>query len=130
MFYDKFPYPINSIINEKYIAWPERVDVIHTLVTRITYLGKWVNDECLDPNAKENQETISSLLGFTLVMEKGTLKKEKRKFYKKKTFNKQRETNIEENIITNQSPKNKEFLGKQLIVLQGKTTVNARHEEK
>ena len=30
MFYDKLPYPINSIINEKYIAWFERADFIDT----------------------------------------------------------------------------------------------------
>ena len=40
MFYDKLPYPINSIINKKYMAWMERTDVI--------YLSKWVNDQCLD----------------------------------------------------------------------------------
>ena len=48
MFYDKFPYPINSIINEKYIAWLERTDVVDTLGSRISYLRKWVNEQCLD----------------------------------------------------------------------------------
>ena len=28
MFYEKLPYPINFIINEKYIAWLKRTDVI------------------------------------------------------------------------------------------------------
>ena len=43
------PYPINFIINEKYIAWLEQVDVIiNTLDTRISYLRKWVNNPCLD----------------------------------------------------------------------------------
>jgi len=32
IFYDKLPYPINSIINEKYITWRESTDVIDTLV--------------------------------------------------------------------------------------------------
>ena len=48
MFYDKLTYPINSIINEKYIAHMERVDVIGTLSSRISYIRKWVNDQCLD----------------------------------------------------------------------------------
>ena len=40
IFYDKLSYPINSITNEKYIAWFERVDVIDTLGSRISYLRK------------------------------------------------------------------------------------------
>jgi len=40
MFYDKLPYPINSIANEKYIVWVEKMNVIDTLRTRISYLGK------------------------------------------------------------------------------------------
>ena len=48
MFYDKFSYLINSIINEKYIAYLERVDIIDTFGSRISYLRKWANDQCLD----------------------------------------------------------------------------------
>ena len=48
MFYDKLPYPINSIINKKYIAWLEKTYVIDTLGSRISYLLKWINDQCLD----------------------------------------------------------------------------------
>ena len=40
IFYDKFLYPINSIINEKYITWLDRVDVIDTLGSRLSYLRK------------------------------------------------------------------------------------------
>ena len=36
MFYDKLPYPTNFIINEKHIAYLERVDVIDTLGSRIS----------------------------------------------------------------------------------------------
>ena len=43
MFYDKLPYPINSIINEKYITGLEKTDVFDTLGTRISYLRKYVN---------------------------------------------------------------------------------------
>ena len=48
MFYDKLPYPINFIINEKYMAWLEKADVCDTLGTRISYLRKWINYQCLD----------------------------------------------------------------------------------
>ena len=54
----------------------------------------------------------------------------KRKFYKKKSFNSKRERNIKENIITNQALKSKDFLEKQLIVRQGKTTISIGCVEK
>ena len=38
-------YPINSIINEKYITWLEKVELINNLHTRDLYLRKWVNDQ-------------------------------------------------------------------------------------
>ena len=44
MFYYKLSYSINSRINEKYITWLEKADVIDTLGSRISYLRKWVND--------------------------------------------------------------------------------------
>ena len=40
VFYDKLSYPRKSIINEKYIAWVEKTDVIDTVGTRISYLRK------------------------------------------------------------------------------------------
>jgi len=43
MFYDKLPCLINFIINEKYIAWLEKVNAIDTIDLRISYLRKWVN---------------------------------------------------------------------------------------
>ena len=48
MFYDKLPYPINSIINKKYFTWLEQTNVMDTLSSRISYWRKWVNDQCLD----------------------------------------------------------------------------------
>jgi len=42
--YDKLPYPIDSMINEKYMAWPEWIDVIDTLGSIISYLRKLVNE--------------------------------------------------------------------------------------
>jgi len=38
MFYDKLPYPINSIINEKYMTWLEKTDVFDTVGTHFSYL--------------------------------------------------------------------------------------------
>ena len=43
MLYDKLSYPINFIINEKYMTWLERADIVDTLGSR-TYLRKWIND--------------------------------------------------------------------------------------
>ena len=40
MFYNKLSYPINFIINEKYIAYLERADIVDTLGSRIFYLRK------------------------------------------------------------------------------------------
>jgi len=66
MFSDKLPYPINSTINKKYMTWLEKADVFDILGTRISYLKKWVNDQCLDlQKTKENEKTISSLLGYS-----------------------------------------------------------------
>jgi len=35
IFYEKLPYPINSIINEKYMTWLEKANVVDTLDIRI-----------------------------------------------------------------------------------------------
>ena len=40
VFYEKLPYSINFIINEKYMAWLERTDVVNTLGSIISYLSK------------------------------------------------------------------------------------------
>jgi len=66
MFYDKLPYSINSIINEKYMTWFEKSDVIDTLGTRISYLRKWVNNQCLDlQKQKKNEKAMSNLLRYS-----------------------------------------------------------------
>jgi len=36
------------MINEKYMVWLEKANVIDTLGTRISSVRKWVNDQCLD----------------------------------------------------------------------------------
>jgi len=59
------------------------------------------------------------------------LKKEgKENSIRKRVLTSKEAKNIEENIITNQVLKNVDFLGKQLIILQGKTNTNAGHTEK
>ena len=40
MFYEKLPYSIKSIMNEKYIVWLERTDGINIIGSRIFYLRK------------------------------------------------------------------------------------------
>ena len=48
MLYDKLSYPINFIINEKYMASLARTNLVDTLDSRISYLRKWVNEQYLD----------------------------------------------------------------------------------
>jgi len=43
MVYDKLPI-LDSIINERCIAWLEKADVIDILGTRLSYLRNWIND--------------------------------------------------------------------------------------
>ena len=65
MFYDKLPYPINFIIDEKYMSWLEKTNVFDTLGTGISYLRKWVNDQCLDLQKQKKMKKISNLLGYS-----------------------------------------------------------------
>ena len=58
-------------------------------------------------------------------MEKNLKGEEKDNFVRKRALRSKEERNIEENIITSQVLKNEVFLGKQLIVMQGKTIANA-----
>jgi len=55
---------------------------------------------------------------------------EKENSIRKRALISKGERNVEENITINEVLKNEDFLGKQLIVLQGKTTTNVRHAEK
>ena len=56
MFYDKLSYPINSIINEKYITLLDKVDVIDTFGTKISSLRKYVSDQRLDIQKQKNMK--------------------------------------------------------------------------
>ena len=88
MFYDKLPYPINFIINEKYIAWLEQADVIDTLGSRISYLRKQVNDQCLD--LQKQKKMMKQFLTYWDSPHQWAQEPEtrrKRKFYKKTTTN-------------------------------------------
>ena len=53
MLYDKLSYAINFIINEKYIERLGKANVIDTLGSRISYLRKWVNNQCLNLQTKK-----------------------------------------------------------------------------
>ena len=76
MFYDKLSYPINSIINEKYIARLGRTNVINTLCSRISYLRKWVNDHCFD---LQKQKKIKKK--FLAYWDSSQQKEKKNKFF-------------------------------------------------
>ena len=113
MFYDKLPYSINSIINEKYIRWLERADVIDTLGSRISYLIKLINDQCLDLQ-KQTKIKKQFLTCWDLPYEWGKESKRRRKrnFYKKKSFNKQREEKYKRKYYNKPSPKKYNFFRK------------------
>jgi len=122
---------INSIINEKYMAWFERTDVVDTLGSRISFLRKWVNEQCLDlQKQKKIKKQFLTYWDSPYQWGKEYEKRRKRKFYKKKSFTSREVKNIEENIITNRVLKSIDFLGKLLIAQQERTTANVGHVEK
>ena len=118
MFYDELPYPINPIINEKFFTCLQKVDVLDTLGTRVSYFKKWINDQCLDLQKQHKMNKSYLACWDTLHQWGNELKKRtKRKFYKKKSFNKQRGKNTEESIVTNQDRKGKIVLENLIIRL-------------
>ena len=121
MFYDKFSYPINSIINEKHIAWLERADVIDILGSRISYLRKWVNDHCLDLQ-KQKKIKKQFLICWDLPHQWGKEleRRRERKFYKKKSFNKQRGEKHKRKYYNKLSPKKSRFFRKVAYCRTGK----------
>jgi len=117
MFYDKLPYPINSIINKKYMTWFERTDVVDTLGSRISYLRKWVNEQCLDlQKQKKIKKQFLTCWDSPHQWEKEPEKRRKRKFYMKKSFNKQRREKYRRKYYNKPSPKKCRFFRKLFIV--------------
>ena len=57
-------------------------------------------------------------------MGKGTERRRKKKLYKKKSFNKQREETYKRKYYNKPNPKSEDFSKKLLVVLWGKTTVS------
>ena len=92
MFYDKLPNSINFIINEKYMAWLEKAYFIETLGIRISYLKKQINDQCLNLQKQKQLKKLKKqfLTYWDTSYEWGNEvdKIRKRKFFKKKRFNK------------------------------------------
>jgi len=84
MFNDKLPYPINFIINEKYIAYLERANVIDTLGLRISYLRNGSMINALISKSKRKLRSNSWPLGFALPMGKGTWKAKEKKVLQEK----------------------------------------------
>ena len=70
------------------MAWLERTDVIDTLGSRISYLRKWVNEQCLDlQKRKKIKKQFLTCWDSLHKWGKEHEKQRKRKFYKKKNFN-------------------------------------------
>ena len=91
MSHDKLPYPISSIINEKYITWPEKENVIDILHTRISCLGKWVDNQWLDLcKQKKMKKQFRTCWDNSHQLGNESEMRRKRKFHKKKSSNKQR----------------------------------------
>jgi len=90
MFYDQLPYPINSIINEKYMTWLKKADVLDILGTKISNLKKCVNDQCFDLKKQKNIKR-QYLVCWDSTNQWGREPNWRRKRnFKKKSFNKQR----------------------------------------
>lgn len=113
MFYDKLSYRIYFIINEKYIAQLEKADAIDTIGARISYLIKWVNDRRLDLQKQKKIKKQFLLVGILLTNGKRNLKGlKKRKFYKKKIYNKQRGEKYKRKYYNKPNPKKTKFFRK------------------
>jgi len=103
MFYDKLPYRTNFIINEKYMAWLEKADVIDTLGTRISYTRKWVNNQCLHLHKqKKMKKKFLTCWDTPHQWGKEPDKRRKEKFLRKRALTSKGEKNIKENIFTNE----------------------------
>jgi len=84
MFYDKLPYPINSIINKKNMTWLEITYFFDTFGTRISYLRKLVNDQCLHLQKQKKMKNQYLACWDTLNQwEREPTWRRKRKFFEK-----------------------------------------------
>ena len=116
MFYDKLPYRTNFIINEKYMAWLEKTDVIDTLGTRISYTRKWVSNQCLHLH-KQNKMKKQFLTCWDTPHQWGKEpdKRRKEKFLRKRALTSKGKKNIKENIFTSEVLKGIDSLEKQPV---------------
>ena len=73
------------------MAWLERSDVIDILGSRISYLRKWINDQCLDLYKQTKiKKQFLTCWDSPHQWGKEPERRCKKKFYKEKSFNKQR----------------------------------------
>ena len=93
MFYDKLSYPINSIINEKYMAWLERTDVVDTLREFLIYENGSMNN-VLIYKSKRRLRSSSSLAGIHRTNGEKNLKKE------------EKENSIRKRVLTSKEVRN------------------------
>ena len=114
-FYDKLPYPINSIINEKYMAGLEKANVFDTLGTRIFYIRKWINDQCLDLQKQKKMKKQ-----YLACCDTPNQWGREPTWRRKRALTSKEEKNIKENIFKNQVLENTGVLEKPHIVQQEK----------
>ena len=120
-FYDELPYPINPIINEKFFTCLQKVDVLDTLGTRVSYFKKWINDQCLNLQKQHKMKKSYLPCWDTLHQWGNELKKRtKRKFYKKKSFNKQRGKKYWRKYCNKPRPKRQNCFRKSDYLIVGK----------
>ena len=113
------------------MAWLEQTNVVDTLGSRISYLRKWVHEQCLDLQKQKKFKKQFLTCWNSLHNEEKNLKDDdKVSFIRKKALTSKGEKNIEESIITNQILKNEDFLEKLLITRQERTTANVGQVEK
>ena len=113
------------------MAWLEKADVFDTLGTRISYLRKWVNDQCLNlQKQKKMKKQYLACWDTPNQWGRDHTWRRTRNFFKKKSFNKQRREKYKRKNFQNQVLESIGSLGKLPIVQQGKIIASIGHVEK
>jgi len=76
--------------------WFEQIDIVDTIGSRISYLRKWVNKQCLDlQKQKKIKKQLLTCWNSQHQWGKEPEKRRKRKLYKKKSLTNREPKNIE-----------------------------------
>ena len=103
------------------MTWLEEADVFDTLGTRISYLRKWVNDQCLDlQKQKKMKKQYLACWDTPNQWGKNLLGEEKIFFFKKKSFTKQRGEKYKRKYFPKPSPRKHRFFRKAVYCRAGK----------